>query len=240
MRNFTQWFAEAVCALNHDQRHRYYQISMSRYVRTLELASNYLRFDAHTSVGEVGVGILLLMLRVGAGCQVSAYGLAADAIWTSLEKMGVDCIKWDLHQGFPVRSRTHDVVFLCEVIEHLCRFPIDVLTDVKKLIKPGGYLIVTTVNFLRLSNRLRIVKGQSPLVDPFKYSSDGCYHIREFTQRELAGYIQEAGFEILQVCYWGIYEHLLARRLLQPIGWLVPSLNNYMAFVARRPLDSRG
>jgi 2-polyprenyl-3-methyl-5-hydroxy-6-metoxy-1,4-benzoquinol methylase len=238
--NHIQWFYKAVNALGYHQPHRYYLHSITRYVRTLDLASTYMAFDAGTNVAEVGAGMLLPMLRVGAGCQATAYGLAEDAIWTGLEKLGVDSIEWDLHQELPESplSKSHDVVFLCEVIEHLCRFPIEVLVDLKKLVKPGGYLIVTTVNFLRLSNRLRVLIGQSPLTDPFKRSNDGRYHIREFTLQELAGYIQEAGFEVLEARYWRIHDDRLVARLSWPVEWLVPSLSNYMVFVACRPLKS--
>ncbi len=109
-------------------------------------------------------------------------------------------VEWNLQIENPsfVSDKSHDIVFFCEVIEHLCRFPVEVLTDIKRIIKPGGYLLVTTVNFLRLSNRWRTLTGHSPLIDPFKRSPDGRYHIREFTFSEMTEYIQAAGFEVLE------------------------------------------
>jgi 2-polyprenyl-3-methyl-5-hydroxy-6-metoxy-1,4-benzoquinol methylase len=240
--DYVQWFHDAVRALGRGQPEPYYLRSIIRYVRTLELVSAYVTFNAGTTVAEVGVGMLSPMLRVGAGCAVTAYGLAADAIWKHLTTLGIDSVEWDLHSKLPESAlrQSHSVVFFSEVIEHLCRFPVEVLADIRDLVKPGGYLIVTTVNFLRLSNRLRILRGQSPLIDPFRRSLDGRYHIREFTLPELAGYIQEAGFEVLEARYWGIHEHPLAGKLVQPLEWLVPTLRNYIAFVARRPMNDLG
>jgi SAM-dependent methyltransferase len=95
---------------------------------------------------------------------------------------------------FPYEDASFDVVLYCEIIEHLLMNPVHTLTEIRRVMKPGGLLVVTTPNVARLGNILAMADGRS-IYDP--YSGFGPYgrHNREFSMGELLHLLAFAGFE---------------------------------------------
>ena len=84
----------------------------------------------------------------------------------------------------PVATATVDVVVSLQVIEHLWeqeRF----LAECRRVLRPGGTLIVST------PNRLTFSPGRDTPLNPF--------HTRELTGAELAGLVTDAGFAAVEV-----------------------------------------
>lgn len=96
---------------------------------------------------------------------------------------------------FPYADGEFDVVIFAEIIEHLLNDPCKVLREIKRVLKPGGHLIVTTPNVARLENVARLISGEN-IYDP--YSGYGPYgrHNREYTRRELVTLLQFEGFDV--------------------------------------------
>src|SRR6266852_1573258 len=59
-------------------------------------------------------------------------------------------------EAFPYEDNSFDVVLFCEIIEHLLSDPVHVLTEVRRVLKPGGDLVLTTPNVARLDNVRKI------------------------------------------------------------------------------------
>lgn len=97
------------------------------------------------------------------------------------------------HDSFPYASDTFDVVLFCEILEHLLEDPVHALAEVRRVLKPGGTLIVTTPNVVRLENVSKMIAGEN-IYDP--YSGYGAYgrHNREYTQQDLFGLLTANGF----------------------------------------------
>lgn len=95
---------------------------------------------------------------------------------------------------FPYAEGEFDVVIFAEIIEHLLNDPCKVLREIKRVLKPGGTLIVTTPNVARLENVARMIAGEN-IYDP--YSGYGPYgrHNREFNHHELVALCVFEGFE---------------------------------------------
>jgi SAM-dependent methyltransferase len=95
---------------------------------------------------------------------------------------------------FPYVAASFDVVLYCEIIEHLLMNPVHTLTEIRRVLKPGGLLVVTTPNVARFGNVLAMVDGRS-IYDP--YSGFGPYgrHNREFSMTELIRLLEFTGFE---------------------------------------------
>lgn len=95
---------------------------------------------------------------------------------------------------FPFSEGVFDVVLLCEIIEHLQNDPVAVLTEIHRVLKPGGALVLTTPNVNRLENVTRMVAGAN-IYDP--YSGYGPYgrHNREYNKHELNLLLSYCGFE---------------------------------------------
>jgi SAM-dependent methyltransferase len=80
------------------------------------------------------------------------------------------------------------------MIEHLAIDPSHMLYESHRVLKPGGYLILTTPNVLRLENVFRLLSGRNIYS---AYSTDGVYgrHNREYTAGELTDLLRLHNFE---------------------------------------------
>lgn len=98
-------------------------------------------------------------------------------------------------EPFPFESEQFDLVLCCEIIEHLLMDPAAVIQKIKRVLKPGGTLILTTPNVSRLENVSRMVSGTN-IYDP--YSGYGPYgrHNREYNKHELYLLLTYLGFEV--------------------------------------------
>ncbi len=107
---------------------------------------------------------------------------------------------------FPFDDASFDVVIFCEVIEHLLIDPLVALAEIKRVLKPGGKLVLSTPNVARLENVARLAAGAN-LYDP--YSGYGPYgrHNREFTRHEIVRLLQFAGFDVTDHFTADVHEH---------------------------------
>ena len=70
----------------------------------------------------------------------------------------------DLHRPLPFDSASFDVVLLVEVLEHL-ETHFKVITEVGRVLKPGGHLLFTSPNVFRLHSRLQFfLTGKHKLI----------------------------------------------------------------------------
>ncbi len=101
-------------------------------------------------------------------------------------------------EEFPYPDAYFDGVLYCEILEHLVRDPIAVFAEIHRVLKPGGWLIVTTPNVARRHNLMRIKRGLN-IYDP--YSGYGPYgrHNREYTAAELDELLRKTGFAVEQL-----------------------------------------
>jgi SAM-dependent methyltransferase len=98
----------------------------------------------------------------------------------------------------PYHDGAFDVVLFCEVIEHLTQDPTFALLECHRVLKPGGRLLVTTPNVLRVEHVLRMLSGSGNVFHP--YSGHGVYgrHQREYTMGEMRDLLEGCGYTIVE------------------------------------------
>lgn len=134
-------------------------------------------------------------------------------------------------EEFPFESDSFDVVLFCEIIEHLLMDPVKVILEIKRVLKQGGYLILTTPNVARLENVAKMVSGEN-IYDP--YSGYGPYgrHNREYNKHELYKLLDYLGFEVESMFTADVhpnhYANLLEESVLQLLNRRSPDLGQYI------------
>ena len=104
----------------------------------------------------------------------------------------IKTIQCDVNQGFPVGGASFDVVTAGEIIEHMLNEDA-FLQECRRVLRPGGRLIVTTPNLAFLANRFLVPLGRMP---KFVYEP---YHYHCHTKDTLIKQLEDNGFVVDQV-----------------------------------------
>lgn len=144
---------------------------------------------------------------------------------------------------FPFTDNSFDVVLFCEVIEHLQNDPVKVLCEIKRILQPGGYLILTTPNVNRLENVCRMIAGAN-IYDP--YSGYGPYgrHNREYNKHELARLLHFCGFEVEELFSADVHhnhaaEYASPAAVMPLVRFREQDLGQYLFSRSRNSTDAR-
>jgi SAM-dependent methyltransferase len=148
----------------------------------------------------------------------------------------------------PFKSDLFDLVVMTELIEHLTINPAVYLSEVKRVMKKGGLLILTTPNAAHLKNRAKAVMGKSPsfpleqLINTYA-EDDSIYHRhnREFTMEELKEIVQRSMLYVKRYRYESFYTPFREGKkfdVIKTIGYaitqLIPQTKDSLLVVATK------
>jgi glycosyltransferase involved in cell wall biosynthesis/SAM-dependent methyltransferase len=101
---------------------------------------------------------------------------------------------------FPYPDGHFDTVLCCELIEHLPTDPMHMMSEVNRILKPGGAFVLTTPNICSTRAISAILQGYHPGFFPayiLPASEDqGARHAREYAPREIASLFRDSGLEL--------------------------------------------
>ena len=128
---------------------------------------------------------------------------------------------------FPYDDGSFSLVVCCEILEHLAMDPSHTLKEIHRVLKPGGYVFISTPNVLCAGNTWRLLRGDNIYQ---AYSGYGIYgrHSREYTPGELEKILREHRFEA-NVYVEDAYPRGLCHRLLTRYGRLRNRRDNLFA-----------
>jgi len=120
-------------------------------------------------------------------------------------------LRCNLEEGIPYEDASFDLVYSGEVIEHIYN-PDFMLEECRRVLKPGGLLIISTPNLQAWYNRILFLCGIQPLfyevstrssmigagiMRRVKLRSVPIGHLRVFNHRGLTDLLKNEGFDVL-------------------------------------------
>ncbi|WP_200308042.1 class I SAM-dependent methyltransferase [Streptomyces adelaidensis] len=143
--------------------------------------------------------------------------------------------------GLPFRSESADAVLFSEVIEHLVD-PDGALDEIRRVLRPGGHLMLSTPNLAAWYNRALLLAGVQPVFSEVSLrgihgrpGSEVVGHLRLYTARALREFVAASGFEVVRLR--GAPFHGVPRPLrpLDRLACAAPSAASILLLHARRP-----
>jgi 2-polyprenyl-3-methyl-5-hydroxy-6-metoxy-1,4-benzoquinol methylase len=133
--------------------------------------------------------------------------------------------------GLPFADETFATVIAAEIIEHVFDTQA-VLNELARVLRPDGWLAITTPNLVALSGRAQILFGRTPHNIEFDASPGTSGHIRYFTFDTLELLLRNAGLEPFG--RWTNVAHFSVLGSSELIGRLRPSLGHTLISVAAK------
>ncbi|WP_031497633.1 glycosyltransferase [Bryobacter aggregatus] len=191
---------------------QYTATHITRFTKTLALTPPG---DASKSILEMGAYMQItpaLKHQLGygtvRGCYYGPSGKTDhhEIVSENGEKFECDVDLFDAEKDhFPYPDASFDTVLCCELLEHLTADPMHMMSEIHRILKPGGSLLITTPNIASLRALNAILQGYHPsffpaYILPRKPGEDAeARHNREYTAKEVHLLFWESGFEVTKL-----------------------------------------
>lgn len=143
------------------------------------------------------------------GYDIVGADIAPERFSELLDYSGLSVSKCDIeHAALPFPNSEFDVVLFNEVFEHLRIDPIFTLSEIYRVLKPQGYLVLSTVNYFEVARVLRLIikRKTSPVFEEYnklrKVGHMG--HVREYTVRDVEEFASKIGYNCEKVVFRGM------------------------------------
>jgi glycosyltransferase involved in cell wall biosynthesis/SAM-dependent methyltransferase len=138
------------------------------------------------------------------GCYYGSLGRTDHREVTSAEgeTFACDIDHFDAEKDvFPYPDEHFSTVLCGELIEHLFEDPMHLMSEVNRVLKPGGHFVLTTPNVASLRAISAILQGYHPgffpaYIKPAESGVVDARHNREYAPREIHKLLEGAGFEV--------------------------------------------
>jgi len=153
-----------------------------------------------------GKGYVSKYIRNHYNCEVWCIDIKRPECSTWIDefkKYGINFIYCDIakSKALPFPANYFDLVPFLEVLEHLITShpPWQLFREINRVLKKGGYLILSTPNIAELIKRIRLLFGKHPVPRLKNESEFYVGHYREYTLKELLYILDETGFKVEKV-----------------------------------------
>ncbi|MFJ8229976.1 class I SAM-dependent methyltransferase [Streptomyces sp. NPDC094448] len=175
-----------------------------------------------------------------AGHRVIGVDWSQDALRRARTRL-TDVVRGELSDGrLPFRSGAADAVLFSEVVEHLVD-PDSALDELRRVLRPGGHLMLSTPNLAAWYNRALLLAGVQPVFSEVSLRAihgrpgrEVVGHLRLYTARALREFVAASGFEVVRLA--GAPFHGVPRPLrpLDRLACAAPSLASILLLHARK------
>jgi SAM-dependent methyltransferase len=179
--------------------------NLPRFLRTLDLIPPGVAGERCLEIGSIPYTFTLLMQKF------RPYELTLLDFYGSGQRQHIETIRLpsfgethhfisqlcDLEkETMPFADDSFDGVLCCEVLEHLTRDPVAMLAEIHRVLKPAGWLILTTPNVANLTSILDLLHGRNVYRPYDVVFGPPWRHNREYTEREVQDLLRGCGFAI--------------------------------------------
>lgn len=185
----------------------YFNVHLNRYLKTLELLPNASPGQRLLELGAAFHHLTPALVRSKGYSDVRCSDLWEGEAQTERRVASADgeeefhfpVDNFDIQTSpWPYADGSFDTVLCCEMLEHLVFDPLLVLSEINRILKMGGRLLLTTPNIASAKGVEFILRGGSPYVygsfEKAGLATDR--HNREYTPGEVECILQAAGFDI--------------------------------------------
>jgi SAM-dependent methyltransferase len=99
------------------------------------------------------------------GNRVIGADIDSEALECARQEYGIEVQRVNLNAALPFSDTRFDVVLLAETLEHL-PYPRITLSEIRRVLKPGGLFVGNVPLFYHLHNRWRVLRGKRLDSDP--------------------------------------------------------------------------
>jgi len=195
-----------------------------------------------SSILEFGSVPLLFTTALSASnYNVTGIDVAPERYKSTIDKIGIEVIKCDIEtETLPFADNSFDAVVFNELFEHLRINPVFTLSEVLRIMKPGGTMMLSSPNLRSLNgvfnflvrNRAYSCSGNTYAEYQKLEKLGHMGHVREYTTKEVIEFLENSGFIVTEVIYRGRF----GSNLKQIVAKLFPSLRPFASYVAKKPM----
>lgn len=180
----------------------YYLAHRARYRSDAERVLNVAGGGPVLEIGSVPCHATALL----ALCGVSVVGvdIAPRRAQALIDAQGLDVRRCDIErEPLPFPDSSVGAVLFAETFEHLRVDPLFVLSELHRVLTPGGVMLLTTPNLYSAQNIARFIAGRGitdGLAEFSKLRQLGHMgHVREYAHAEMRRFLQASGFSVERV-----------------------------------------
>jgi 2-polyprenyl-3-methyl-5-hydroxy-6-metoxy-1,4-benzoquinol methylase len=142
--------------------------------------------------------------------RVTCFDLS-DAALRHCAKRGFATALWNCEQPSPAEDGAFTTIVAADLIEHLVNTD-SFVTELHRMLRPGGVLIISTPNLAYWLNRVRLAAGRTPWSYPgvsstFRRSPTiDLNHLRINVPAEWVPFVEAGGFRLMQRTGYSIFK----------------------------------
>lgn len=202
-----------------------------------------LSLTENQKVLEIGaLPFILTQAMIKKGLDVSAVDVNPLRMNKILTRYNLRVLPCDVEtENLPFPDNSFDVILLNEVFEHLRINPIFTHQEIKRVLKDGGKLFLSTPNLTSLKGWYSLIfKNKAPNTIYGEYEKltklGHMGHVREYTPTEITEFLEALDFKINRVIYRGLptsatkWKQLSANIILT----IFPALRRYFTVIAEK------
>jgi SAM-dependent methyltransferase len=231
-----RFFQTIVLLLEKDTKGKLLEVGANPYLMTI-LIKKIFEFDI-TLTNFFGTSVY--EREVGTSMQCIRSELFGEQYDFSFRTLNIEL------SDYPFPDDEFDKILFCEVLEHIVVDPLKVFGKLRKVLKPGGELILTTPNALRLINFAHFLAGKN-FFDRY-HAQNGVYgrHNREFSLSEVVRLLEAEGFRVTTAKTLDRYNYDICEMFVDSydeqtkLPWTGSELRTILASIGNASSENRG